>query len=126
MTEAEPNITIDVLLEKLTITDGLNMIDWNTWSKDEQTTLLKIYLKIVKREADIYDLIWKNHECDSWEHLFRDYNENELIDKASGVENAIKTLENGFDYDTDDESDDSYNSFSESDSEPIFCEQQME
>ena len=117
ISENSSELNTDILLEKLNVIDDHHMIDWNTWNKDEQIKMLKIYLKIVKREADLYDLIWKNHGCDSWEDIFCDYNQNELSEKAYGVKASINTLENGFNYDSDETY--SYYSSDESNSEPV-------
>jgi len=106
----------DTLLEKLNVLNDVNIIDWNTWSNDEKIKLLQVYLQLVKREGDIYDLIWNNHDCDSWEYLFCDYNITELAEKKQGVEIAIETLiGNEFDCDssndtgTDDENEIEHN-----------------
>ena len=55
--------------------------------------LLNIYLTICKKENHIFDLIYRYHGCDSWEDIFRDYDERDLREKAEGVEIAIKTIE---------------------------------
>jgi hypothetical protein len=51
-----------------------------------------MYLIIVKNESHIFDLIWENHECDSWEDIFRDYDATLLEEKAMGVEVAIENF----------------------------------
>jgi hypothetical protein len=55
-------------------------------------TLLNIYHTISKKESAIFDLIYRYHGCDSWEDIFRDYDRQYLIDKASGVNVAITTI----------------------------------
>ena len=75
------------IIEKLENTENLN-----SWSLEEQQKLLRIYLAICKKETHIFDLIWRNHECDSWEDIFRDYDESYLESKVSGVEVAIKNM----------------------------------
>ena len=65
---------------------------WADWSLEELHKLLSIYLIISKNEAHIFDLIYENHGCDSWEEIFRDYDATYLEDKAIGVEIAIETI----------------------------------
>jgi hypothetical protein len=82
---------MELLLEKLNqIKD--NEHAFNSWSLEEQKQLLEIYLIISKKETHIFKLICNYHECDSWEDIFRDYDENMLEDKAVGVEIAIKGI----------------------------------
>jgi hypothetical protein len=78
------------------IIDKLNQINdndtkniWKNWSLEEIKKLLEIYFIISKKESHIFDLIYDNHECDSWESIFRDYNTIYLENKTSGVEVAI-------------------------------------
>ena len=66
---------------------------WEKWSREEKKQLLELYLIMSKKEALIYYLIWNNHECDSWEDIFRDFSRKLLEDKAIGVEVAIETLD---------------------------------
>jgi hypothetical protein len=85
------------IIEKLSKLEQIEKDDiWDGWSKEEQKKLLEIYLIISKKETYIFDLIWKNHGCDSWEDIFRDYNINYLADKISGVEIAIENIDNNF------------------------------
>ena len=62
--------------------------------KEEIKQLLELYLLISKNEHHIFDLIYRFHDCDSWEDIFRDYNTNYLKDKAIGVEIALENLNN--------------------------------
>ena len=72
------------------IEDTQNIMD--KWSLEEKKRLLDIYLIISKKETHIFDLIYNYHGCDSWEDIFRDYNESYLNDKISGVEVAIDEI----------------------------------
>ena len=79
------------------IIDKLNQIEeeifhWNHWSLEEKKQLLDIYFIISKKETHIFDLIYKYHGCDSYEDIFRDYNERYLDDKANGVKIAINEI----------------------------------
>lgn len=79
------------------IIDKLNQIEdtkntWSNWSVEEKKKLLEIYFIISKKETHIFDLIYSYHGCDSWEDIFRDYNETYLIDKANGVEISINGI----------------------------------
>ena len=65
----------------------------NNWSLEDKKKLLDIYFIISKKEAQIFNLIYKYHGCDSWEDIFRDYDINYLHDKAIGVEIALNNLE---------------------------------
>jgi hypothetical protein len=71
--------------------------DWKKWSLEDKLQLLKIYYIICKNEKYIFDLIYNNHGCDSWEDIFRDYNEQYLVDKAEGVLVAIESLKEEID-----------------------------
>ena len=62
--------------------------------KEEIKQLLELYLLISKNEHHIFDLIYRFHDCDSWEDIFRDYNTNYLEDKVRGVEIALENLNN--------------------------------
>jgi hypothetical protein len=66
---------------------------WKNWSLEEIKKLLEIYLVISKKEAQLFDLIYSYHGCDSWEDIFRDYNISYLEDKAAGVEIAINEID---------------------------------
>jgi hypothetical protein len=65
---------------------------WADWTLEEKHQLLKIYYSISKKENYIFDLIYGYHGCDSWEDIFRDYDHNNLKDKAVGVKIAIKEI----------------------------------
>lgn len=65
---------------------------WDDWSLEEVLALFEIYFVISKKEAQIFDLIYQHHGCDSWEDIFRDYNPRRLKDKADGVEVAITEI----------------------------------
>ena len=75
------------IIEKLEKSETLDK-----WTHEEQQKLLRVYLTICKKEAHIFDLIWDNHGCDSWEDIFRDYDEMYLENKVSGVEVAIDNM----------------------------------
>ena len=66
--------------------------------KEEIKQLLELYLLISKNEHHIFDLIYRFHDCDSWEDIFRDYNKNYLKDKVRGVEIALENLNNNKSY----------------------------
>jgi len=68
---------------------------WKDWSVEEIKQLLDMYLIISKKEYHIFELIYSYHGCDSWEDIFRDYDEKYLKDKAIGVEIAINELMSG-------------------------------
>jgi len=65
---------------------------WNNWSLLEKKKVLELYFLISKKEAYIFDLIYNYHGCDSWEHIFRDYNINKLEEKTNGVEIGLETI----------------------------------
>jgi hypothetical protein len=108
-------------MEKMeNIINKLNQIDdydydkpiWEEWSLEEKKQLLHIYLIICKKETHIFDLIYSYHGCDSWEDIFRDYDENDmrynLREKTTGVEVAldeIQQIENGYKPESDSETD---------------------
>jgi hypothetical protein len=73
--------------------DNVNNVDWSTWDKEERRTLLRLYHIITKKEARINDLVYRHHGCDSWEDIFRDYDEQLLHDKAQGVEVALERFD---------------------------------
>ena len=82
---------MEFLIEKLNqIKD--NKQGFDNWSLEEQKQLLDIYLIISKNETHIFKLIYRYHGCDSWEDIFRDYNIQNLEDKAVGVEIAIEGI----------------------------------
>jgi hypothetical protein len=66
---------------------------WKNWSKEEIKLLLNMYWVISKKEASIFELIYQYHGGDSWEDIFRDYNEVYLDDKAVGVKEALDNLD---------------------------------
>ena len=78
------------IIEKLKQIKNKN--DWDNWSLEEKKQLLDIYYIISKKESHIFDLIYTYHGCDSWEDIFRDYDVNDLKDKAVGVKLAIKEI----------------------------------
>ena len=65
---------------------------WKNWNSEELKKLLEVYLIIAKNEAYIYDLIYSIHGCDSWEDIFRDYNDRNFEDKVLGIQEAINIL----------------------------------
>ena len=82
---------MDNILQKLAlIKDEKNTLD--QWSLQEKKQLLDLYLIISKNEKHIFDLIYRYHGCDSWEDIFRDYDEIYLKDKSRGVEIAINEI----------------------------------
>ena len=79
------------------IIDKLNKIDdtkpiWDNWSLKERKKILDLYLILSKKETHIFNLIYSYHGCDSWEDIFRDYDEKYLEDKTTGVEIAINEI----------------------------------
>lgn len=76
------------LIEKLKMANS----DWSNWSLEEKKQLLELYLLISKKEHHIFKLIYDNHDCDSWEDIFRDYSMNYLDDKLRGVRVALDNL----------------------------------
>ena len=76
------------LIEKLKMANS----DWSNWSLEEKKQLLELYLLISKKEHHIFKLIYDNHDCDSWEDIFRDYSMNYLDDKLRGVRVALENL----------------------------------
>ena len=84
---------MEKIMEKLKqINDNKNM--WDNWNLEEKKQLLDIYHIISQKETNIFNLIQKYHGCDSWEDIFRDYNERYLEDKTVGVEVAIEAITN--------------------------------
>ena len=67
--------------------------EWKNWTKEEKIQFLKIYYNICKKEREIFRLIYDTHKCDSWEHLFRDYDDDLLDHKINGVKEAIDIME---------------------------------
>lgn len=76
------------IIEKLKTANS----DWSNWSLEEKKQLLELYLLISKKEHHIFKLIYNNHDCDSWEDIFRDYSINYLDDKLRGVRVALENL----------------------------------
>ena len=67
--------------------------DWDHWEAEEKKQLLDIYWILCKKESYIFKLIWSYHGCDTWEDIFRDYDNIYLKDKAVGVKIAIEEIE---------------------------------
>lgn len=65
---------------------------WDNWTEKEQLQVLELYYKITKNEARIFDLIWRNQDTQTWEHLFLHYSEDQLQFKNYGVERAIENF----------------------------------
>ncbi len=65
---------------------------WNNWSLEEIKKLLDIYYIISKKETHIFELIYNNHGCDSYEDIFRDYDYKYFEDKTTGVKIAIDEI----------------------------------
>lgn len=83
---------MEELVDKLRNIQSSNQL--YNWTQEEQRKLLELYLIISKKESYIFDLVYRYHQCDSWEDIFRDYSCNYLDEKASGVQVAIDNLEN--------------------------------
>ncbi len=81
------------ILNKLNESQNNDDYFFKNWNIVELKNLLDIYYIICKKEKYIYELIYSFHGCDSWEDIFRDYDENILNDKAIGVEIALKEIE---------------------------------
>ncbi len=79
---------MESIIEKLKMANS----DWSNWSLEEKKQLLELYLLISKKEHHIFKLIYDNHDCDSWEDIFRDYSMNYLDDKLRGVRVALDNL----------------------------------
>ncbi len=73
------------ILEKLEKGDNM--------TRDEKKQLLQLYWLICKHEHHIFRLVYRYHECDTWEDIFRDYDPTYLADKAEGVKIALDNLE---------------------------------
>jgi len=65
---------------------------WFNWTLEEEKQILELYLIFSKKESHIFDLIYRNHHCVSWEDIFRDYDKQVLQDKTRGVEIAIENI----------------------------------
>lgn len=79
---------MESIIEKLKTANS----NWSNWSLEEKKQLLELYLLISKKEHHIFKLIYDNHDCDSWEDIFRDYSMNYLDDKLRGVRVALENL----------------------------------
>ena len=79
---------MESIIEKLKFANS----DWSNWTLEEKKQLLELYLLISKKEHHIFKLIYDNHDCDSWENIFRDYSMNYLDDKLRGVRIALDNL----------------------------------
>ena len=80
------------IIKKLeTIKDNEKNALYN-WTLQEKKQLLDIYFIISNKENHIFKLIYSYHLCDSWEDIFRDYDEKYLEDKAIGVKIAIDQI----------------------------------
>jgi len=77
-----------VLLQKLQTTETCD-----TWTLDEKRDILKLYRLISKKEALLCDLVYQHHGCDSWEHIFRDYDNYVFNEKAAGIKIAIDDIQ---------------------------------
>jgi hypothetical protein len=82
---------MDNIIDKLKQIEN-ETYNWDKWSLQEKKQLLDLYLLISKKETHIFDLIYHYHGCDSYEDIFRDYNETYFHDKSSGVEIAINEI----------------------------------
>jgi hypothetical protein len=80
------------IIGKLDKTDENKEDFWIDWTDENKKELLEIYYKISKKEKFIFKLIYSLHSCDSWEDIFRDYDENYLYEKTVGVEIALESL----------------------------------
>ncbi len=74
------------------IKDEDSKTTWNNWSLEEIKKLLEIYYIISKKESHIFNLIYQYHGCDSWEDIFRDYDEQNLEDKSTGIKIALDEI----------------------------------
>ena len=70
-----------------------HMDETTSWTLEETQKVLGIYFLFSKKEIHIFDLIYKYHGCDSWEHIFREYDERYLMDKTAGVRVALEEIE---------------------------------
>ena len=76
------------IIEKLQKTE----FSWDDWSMEDKKQLLILYSIISRKEYLIFQLIYQHHGCDSWEDIFRNYDPSYLLDKARGVDIAIKSI----------------------------------
>ena len=70
-----------------------HMDETTSWTLEETQQLLEIYFLFSKKEGHIFDLLYRYHGCDTWEDIFRDYDERYLRDKAAGVQVALEEIE---------------------------------
>lgn len=70
-----------------------HMDETTSWTLEETQQLLEIYFLLSKKEGHIFDLIYRYLGCDTWEDIFRDYDERYLNDKAVGVRVALEEIE---------------------------------
>jgi hypothetical protein len=90
-TTRDPARKMDALLGKLQNAREKS-INWSNWTPEEQLSLLKLYSVFVKRESDLYQLIYSSHGCDTFEGIFRDYDEVDLRDKLVGINITTKIM----------------------------------
>lgn len=81
-------------LENQTRHESYNQHDWSQWSLEEKHALLQMYYSICKNEHKLFDLVYGNHDCDSFEDIFRDFDSVELENKQYGVEIALQNIQN--------------------------------
>ncbi len=79
---------METIIEKLKAPNS----DCNKWCLEDKKQLLELYLLISKKEHHIFKLIYDNHDCDSFEDIFRDFSMNYLDDKIRGVKVALENL----------------------------------
>ena len=82
---------MESIIEKINQIEDPNTA-FDDWTLEEMKQLLEIYLILSKKETHIFKLIYKYHGCDSWEDIFRDYDNIYLQDKVRGVEIAINEI----------------------------------
>lgn len=85
----------DVIIKLLHLDNNLTKNTWNDWTPEEKKNLLQIYLIFCKNENHIFNLVYNNCDCNSYNNIsiFRDYNTRFLEDKAEGIEIAIENIE---------------------------------
>lgn len=79
---------------------------WKSWTREERYTMLKLYYLITKHEASLNDLVYKYIACDSWEDIFRNYDDQLLQDKARGVKIALNHFDEHVDVNSNSEDED--------------------
>ena len=80
---------MEAIIQKLDQLEYNSKNMWSNWSKEEIIKMLEMYLVITKKENYIYDLVYQLHGSDSYEDIFRDYDDQLLEDKASGIKEAL-------------------------------------